>query len=65
MSSNETTIKTAAGFVIMGATAFRVRSCITCADFEESSELCFKAGRRPPAKVIAQGCEEYNEDIPF
>lgn len=45
-----------------------VKSCITCDWFEESSELCKKANARPPARVIAFGCESYDnvqDDIPF
>lgn len=45
-----------------------VKSCITCDWFEESSETCKKANARPPARVIAFGCESYDnvqDDIPF
>ena len=44
------------------------RNCISCEHFEESTEGCKKSnGMRPPARIIATGCEafENNEDIPF
>lgn len=56
------------------------KTCITCKHFEvlepiggdgELIEHCKLVGKRPPAKVIADGCEEYKEryfhddDIPF
>lgn len=44
-----------------------VRSCLTCAVFQESSELCGKFKARPPARVIAYGCKDYfnEKEIPF
>ena len=45
-----------------------MRSCISCDHFEESPERCKKANARPPARIIAFGCEQYSdlEDcIPF
>ena len=54
------------GFTITGVRAFRVKSCITCEHFEEhAGERCSLAATRPPARVIAQGCEQYRESIPF
>lgn len=41
------------------------RSCVTCLNFEMSSEKCLLARKRPPAQVIAFGCDEYERDIPF
>lgn len=41
------------------------RSCVSCVHFEESSELCLLAGARPPARVIASGCQKYVEEAPF
>jgi len=54
--------------------AFRVaiengaqRSCINCANFDEPTEQCRKYKQRPPARVIALGCPEYEDEdvIPF
>ena len=45
------------------------RSCLSCAVFDEAKELCRKHPEwgRPPARIIAFGCEEYadSEEIPF
>lgn len=55
------------------------RTCITCNHFEvlepigegEQIERCKLVGKRPPAPVIADGCEKYvtgyydDPDIPF
>jgi len=43
-------------------------SCLSCDHFNEREETCSKANdQRPPARVIAFGCEKYqdNDDIPF
>ena len=42
-------------------------SCCTCAFFSESEELCTKIqpAARPPARVIAYGCEAWLLDPPF
>lgn len=45
-----------------------LRSCITCINFKEDVELCDIYKQRPPARIIAKGCESYSnisEDIPF
>jgi hypothetical protein len=45
-----------------------VKSCLSCEFFNEQSEGCRKAnGARPPARVIAFGCESYldKDVIPF
>lgn len=42
------------------------KSCLNCFAFNEEKETCGIAGHvRPPARVIAQGCEQWDEDIPF
>ena len=51
------------------------QTCISCTHFEsidviggEPQETCKLVGKRPPAKVIADGCEKYSDifdDIPF
>lgn len=46
-------------------------SCISCAYFYEHHENptlhehCSKFGQRPPARVIAIGCQFWEEPIPF
>jgi hypothetical protein len=42
-------------------------SCISCTYFNEAMEHCSKFKQRPPARVIAFGCEAYldGEEIPF
>jgi hypothetical protein len=43
------------------------RSCINCSHFDEKNELCKKFNQRPPARVIALACSNYEDcdDIPF
>ena len=41
------------------------RTCINCEHFDEKPELCRLAGQRPPARVIATGCEKHLDQIPF
>lgn len=41
------------------------RSCITCDHFVEITEQCGMFKSRPPARVIAMGCDYYQEEIPF
>lgn len=43
------------------------QSCITCVHFDPASENCKKYQQRPPAHIIADGCESYEDtnDIPF
>ncbi len=41
------------------------RSCLTCLNFTEAAETCALAQARPPARVIAQGCESYVQQPPF
>jgi len=43
-------------------------SCLSCEHFRESTEECNAAnGARPPARIIAFGCNQYKDkdDIPF
>lgn len=42
-------------------------SCLTCSYFREAEERCTKFNARPPARVIAYGCDQYidNDVIPF
>jgi hypothetical protein len=41
------------------------QTCIHCEHFDEEKELCKLAGKRPPARVIAFGCENFQNIIPF
>jgi hypothetical protein len=40
------------------------KTCISCFEWREGLEECQKFKQRPPAKVIANGCEYY-ADLPF
>jgi len=41
------------------------QSCVHCDHFEQAKEICTLNGLRPPAKIIAFGCECYEDEIPF
>lgn len=47
------------------ATHLLLRTCVTCEKFDLQSETCKQWNARPPAKVIAYGCDAYLEEIPF
>ena len=40
-------------------------SCITCDHFDLPNECCKLNSQRPPAKIIAFGCECFQDEIPF
>lgn len=40
------------------------QTCISCENWDHENELCLKVNKRPPAVIIANGCEYY-QDIPF
>lgn len=43
-----------------------LRSCINCDNFLKASEECSLArGKRPPAIVIALGCDSWVMEMPF
>ena len=46
-----------------------LRTCVTCERFDKDNETCkLTEGLRPPAKIIAYGCDSYAfefDDIPF
>lgn len=42
-----------------------MKTCIRCEHFDEKPELCRLAEKRPPARIIALGCEKFEEPIPF
>ena len=41
------------------------RSCLTCQQFDEPTEVCALAGSRPPARTMVVGCPAYNLMPPF
>jgi len=38
-----------------------LKTCITCSEFTEETEICKKFKARPPARVIAFGCSSFFE----
>jgi len=46
------------------AATYVQRSCLPCDHFDEASEQCRLVNKRPPARVIAYGCEQFDY-IPF
>jgi hypothetical protein len=43
-------------------------SCINCNSFDEKIECCMRYRQRPPARVIAYGCQDWaniDDDVPF
>lgn len=44
------------------------QTCVSCEHFKKDGEICELANARPPAQVIADGCDSYKDndsDIPF
>lgn len=41
------------------------RTCLNCENFLEESELCSLNNKRPPAQIIARGCECHADKVPF
>lgn len=41
------------------------KSCLSCANFDETQEVCKLAGKRPPARTIVEGCEAHETNMPF
>lgn len=41
------------------------RTCLNCQSFDEYKEWCMRWKAKPPAKVIAIGCEDHSDVIPF
>jgi hypothetical protein len=42
-----------------------IKTCVTCDSFNQVKETCNLNGLRPPAKIIAFGCECFTQDVPF
>lgn len=40
-------------------------NCVVCENFDKRSETCNLNKLRPPAEIIAYGCEMFIEEIPF
>lgn len=53
--------------IITNTKQFPFRNCLNCQQFAEATELCKRWNSRPPARVIAYGCEEHQdiEGVPF
>lgn len=43
------------------------QSCLVCLNFNEEYEICKKYNAKPPARVIAYACSEFEDinEIPF
>lgn len=43
------------------------KTCVRCDNFNLKDELCKLYSLRPPAEIIAFGCEKYDDDewVPF
>lgn len=43
------------------------RSCLNCVSFNNKAESCIMYSAKPPAHVIAFGCDTFchNQEIPF
>lgn len=42
-----------------------LRTCVSCEHFDDAKEECGLNRMRPPARIIAFGCECYEQRIPF
>ncbi len=67
--TREGTAEALAGYigpVVFEALMQATKTCLTCDHFAETKgENCNKFGGRPPARVIAFGCDGYENEIPF
>ena len=54
------------GPVVHQALMEATKTCITCDHFDQRGEVCNLYNKmRPPAKIIAFGCDSYENEIPF
>jgi len=51
--------------VIVSTLENATKSCMTCDHFDQAKEKCGLNGQRPPARIIAFGCECFIDEIPF
>jgi hypothetical protein len=53
--------------ILYSNVSFPFQNCLNCLNFNEQTELCKLCNMRPPAKIIAYGCEAHEDhnDIPF
>lgn len=58
---------TATGKTIAVALIDALTTCVHCVHFQEGPDVCQLYNARPPARVIAFGCESFlqDTDIPF
>jgi len=42
-----------------------ITTCLNCDNFDKEQEICKLASQRPPASVIASGCVQWVEGLPF
>lgn len=44
-----------------------LQNCLNCHHFEEAANTCHKYRQTPPARIIINGCDGYDDidDIPF
>jgi hypothetical protein len=65
MQSREQTIKDALDN-FKAIVESQLSTCIRCTRFNEQQETCGYNGMRPPARIIAFGCEKFeNKEVPF
>lgn len=52
---------------LMKRNDFPFQNCISCCHFTEATELCKHWNAKPPARVIAYGCSNYQDEteIPY
>lgn len=68
MSSRNEMLKTVADYItprIITILEEATRTCVNCSHFDETNEMCRLVRKRPPARVIAFGCEKFEDSIPF
>lgn len=63
----ETLLRDGSGFAAYKTNFFPFKNCLNCIHFNEDDEICKWYKQKPPARVIAYGCESHDdiEEIPF